>query len=123
MPTYDYRCKACGHALEAFQSISARPKRKCPSCGRAQLERQVGAGAAFLFKGAGFYLTDYRSKSYAEGAKGDAAAREAPGAKGAEKGAASPDAGAAKPAEPAPPKSEAPAAAETKPARKHKRRG
>jgi putative FmdB family regulatory protein len=73
MPTYDYRCAACGHALEVFQAISAAPKRKCPSCGRAKLERQIGAGAGFLFKGSGFYSTDYRSKSWSEGAKSDAA--------------------------------------------------
>ncbi len=67
MPTYDYVCNACGHALEIFQSMSESPKRKCPACGKLKLERRIGAGAGFLFKGSGFYLTDYRSKSYADG--------------------------------------------------------
>ena len=67
MPTYDYVGKACGHALEVVQSMSESPKRKCPSCGKSKLERLIGAGAGFLFKGSGFYLTDYRSKSYADG--------------------------------------------------------
>lgn len=67
MPTYDYVCNACGHALEIFQSMSESPKKKCPACGKSKLERRIGAGAGFLFKGSGFYLTDYRSKSYADG--------------------------------------------------------
>ena len=71
MPTYDYRCKACGHALELFQSITEGPKRKCPACGKNQLERQIGAGAGFIFKGTGFYQTDYRSESYTKGAKAE----------------------------------------------------
>jgi putative FmdB family regulatory protein len=76
MPTYDYRCLACGHATEIFHSIHARPKRKCPACGKSRLERQIGAGAGVIFKGSGFYQTDYRSKAYHEAAKaerGDAA--------------------------------------------------
>ncbi len=64
MPTYDYVCDACGHALEIFQSMSEAPKKKCPKCGKSKLSRRIGAGAGFLFKGSGFYLTDYRSKSY-----------------------------------------------------------
>ncbi|MBL8862243.1 MAG: zinc ribbon domain-containing protein [Planctomycetes bacterium] len=78
MPTYDYVCGACGHALEIFQSMTEAPKRKCPACGKSKLERRIGAGAGFLFKGAGFYLTDYRSKSYAEGAKQESAASGEP---------------------------------------------
>lgn len=77
MPTYDYRCKACGHALEVFQSITEGAKRKCPACGKNQLERQIGAGAAILFKGSGFYQTDYRSASYEKGAKAETSASEA----------------------------------------------
>lgn len=72
MPTYDYVCRACGHQLEIFQSMSERPKRKCPECGANQLERQIGAGAGFLFKGSGYYLTDYRSDSYKKAAEKDA---------------------------------------------------
>ncbi len=68
MPTYDYRCGECGHELELFQSISESPKRKCPACGRLKLRRMIGTGAAIIFKGSGFYETDYRSDSYRKGA-------------------------------------------------------
>jgi putative FmdB family regulatory protein len=71
MPTYDYRCKSCGHVLELFQSMSDAPKKKCPSCGQNALERLIGAGAGFLFKGKGFYSTDYRSKGYKDAASKD----------------------------------------------------
>jgi len=64
VPTYDYRCKACGHELEMFQSMSEGPKRKCPECGALKLQRLIGTGAGILFKGSGFYETDYRSSSY-----------------------------------------------------------
>jgi len=74
MPTYDYRCEACGHELELFQKISESPKRKCPRCKKQKLKRMIGGGAGFLFKGSGFYLTDYRSESYKQGAKADAPA-------------------------------------------------
>ncbi|HIG86722.1 MAG TPA: zinc ribbon domain-containing protein [Planctomycetes bacterium] len=76
MPTYDYRCKACAHELELFQSMSDRPKRKCPACGKNQLERLIGGGGGLLFKGSGYYQTDYRSASYTEGAKADADAQK-----------------------------------------------
>lgn len=71
MPTYDYRCKACGHELEVFQKITEAPKKKCPACKKSQLERQIGGGAGFLFKGSGFYLTDYRSDGYRKAAEAD----------------------------------------------------
>jgi len=64
MPTYDYLCEACDHRFELFQSITAHPKRKCPECGRRKLRRLIGPGAAIIFKGSGFYQTDYRSDSY-----------------------------------------------------------
>lgn len=64
MPTYDYRCNACDHEFELFQSMSENPKRTCPKCGKKKLERLIGTGAALLFKGSGFYETDYRSDSY-----------------------------------------------------------
>ena len=76
MPTYDYRCGNCGHELEIFQSIKENPKRKCPACGAMKLERVIGAGAGFIFKGSGFYLTDYRSDSYKKGAEADKKASE-----------------------------------------------
>jgi putative FmdB family regulatory protein len=71
MPTYDYRCEACGHEFETFQSISANPLKKCPQCNKMQLRRLIGAGAGIIFKGSGFYETDYRSKDYKEKAKAE----------------------------------------------------
>lgn len=71
MPTYDYVCDACGHELELFQSITAPTKRKCPACGKNKFRRRIGSGAGILFKGTGFYQTDYRSASYEAGAKGE----------------------------------------------------
>ncbi len=71
MPTYDYECDACGHAFELFQSISDKLKRKCPDCGKPKLRRLFGTGAAVVFKGSGFYQTDYRSESYKKGAKAE----------------------------------------------------
>ena len=64
MPTYDYRCRACDHEFEHFQSMTSKVLRKCPECGKLQLQRLIGAGAGLLFKGSGFYITDYRSDSY-----------------------------------------------------------
>lgn len=69
MPTYNYECQSCGHAFELFQSMSARVKRKCPECGKPKLERLIGSGAGIIFKGSGFYQTDYRSESYKSGAR------------------------------------------------------
>ena len=71
MPTYDYVCDACEHEFELFQSIKAGPKRKCPKCGRLKLRRLIGPGAAIVFKGSGFYKTDYRSESYKKAAAAD----------------------------------------------------
>lgn len=71
MPTYDYLCKACGHRFELFQSMTEGTKRKCPECKKLKLERLIGAGAGFIFKGSGFYETDYRSSDYKEAAKKD----------------------------------------------------
>ncbi len=58
MPTYDYTCTACGHALEEFQSMSAKPLKKCPKCGKSTLERGIGGGSALIFKGKGFWQND-----------------------------------------------------------------
>lgn len=71
MPTYDYHCDACEHEFELFQSISEPVKKKCPKCGKNKLRRLFGTGAALLFKGSGFYQTDYRSDSYKKGASAD----------------------------------------------------
>jgi putative FmdB family regulatory protein len=69
MPTYDYECDACGHSFELFQSISEPVKKKCPECGKSKLRRLFGTGAAVMFKGSGFYQTDYRSESYKKAAE------------------------------------------------------
>ncbi len=71
MPTYDYVCDACDHQFELFQPITAKPARKCPVCGRRKLRRLIGPGAAIMFKGSGFYQTDYRSESYKKGAQAE----------------------------------------------------
>ncbi len=71
MPTYDYKCKKCEHVWDEFQSIKAPASKKCPGCGKNGAERQISAGAAILFKGSGFYLTDYRSDSYKKAAAAD----------------------------------------------------
>ena len=76
MPTYDYRCDACEHEWELFQSIKAEPEKKCPACKKKKARRLIGAGAGLIFKGTGFYLTDYRSKSYKDAAKADKSAGE-----------------------------------------------
>lgn len=73
MPTYDYRCDACEHQFEEFQSFSESPLKKCPKCGKNKLQRLIGTGAAVIFKGSGFYQTDYRSESYKSAAKADEA--------------------------------------------------
>ena len=71
MPTYEYRCDKCGHQYEQFQSITARPLRKCPACRTNSLKRLIGSGAGIIFKGSGFYQTDYRSESYKKGQKSE----------------------------------------------------
>src|SRR3954447_3276971 len=76
MPTYDYECDACGHEFELFQSITEPVQKKCPKCGKLKLRRLFGTGAAVVFKGSGFYQTDYRSESYKKGAEKDKPAGE-----------------------------------------------
>ncbi|MCZ6633304.1 MAG: zinc ribbon domain-containing protein [bacterium] len=71
MPTYEYACAACGHEFEEFQTIIAKPIRKCPKCAKRKVERLISGGAGLLFKGSGFYITDYRSESYKKAAKKD----------------------------------------------------
>jgi putative FmdB family regulatory protein len=90
MPTYDYVCEACKHAFELRQSIKDDPKKQCPECGKKKLRRLIGPGAAIVFKGSGFYTTDYRSESYKKAAAADktagsAAAGEKSGEKSTEK--------------------------------------
>jgi putative FmdB family regulatory protein len=79
MPTYDYVCDGCGHAFELFQSMTEEPKKTCPKCKKKKLRRLIGAGAALVFKGSGFYKTDYRSESYKKGA-----AKDSGGSKGSD---------------------------------------
>jgi putative FmdB family regulatory protein len=74
MPTYDYICDSCAHEFEAFESIKADAQTECPTCHEPKLRRKIGAGAAILFKGSGFYQTDYRSDSYKKGAQADKSA-------------------------------------------------
>ncbi len=76
MPTYEYICENCGGEFERFQSITARALRKCPDCGKSTLKRLVGTGSGIIFKGSGFYQTDYRSESYKEGEKSEKKAAE-----------------------------------------------
>lgn len=73
MPTYEYKCDACGHKFEEFQSIKAPAIRKCPKCGKLKVRRLISTGAGLIFKGSGFYETDYRSDSYKKAAKADSA--------------------------------------------------
>jgi putative FmdB family regulatory protein len=71
VPTYEYRCEECGHEFERFQTITARPIRKCPNCDKATVKRLIGVGSGVIFKGSGFYETDYRSESYKKGQKSE----------------------------------------------------
>jgi len=78
MPTYDYECQACKHTFEKFQPITARPIRKCPKCGRLKAKRLLGMGAGVIFKGSGFYSTDYRGETYKNDARKDKPAETCP---------------------------------------------
>jgi putative FmdB family regulatory protein len=98
MPTYDYRCNACSHEFEEFQSIKADALTTCPKCQKESLERLIGPGAALIFKGSGFYLTDYRSEGYRKAAKAE---KDSSGGAKSD-GAAKSDAPAAKSESPAP---------------------
>ncbi len=75
MPTYEYECDACGHKFEKFQSMTAKTLRKCPACGKPKLQRLMGAGAGIIFKGSGFYETDYKRKSPPKSENSDGASK------------------------------------------------
>ncbi len=77
MPTYEYECGACGHKFEKYQSMTEKATKKCPKCGKDKAVRLISGGAGVLFKGSGFYQTDYRSKGYKEAAKKDVPKKEA----------------------------------------------
>ena len=81
MPTYDYVCERCDHQFEEFQSITAKPLKNCPKCRKAALRRLIGAGAGVIFKGSGFYQTDYRSEGYKKAADADKPTTESAGSK------------------------------------------
>lgn len=97
MPTYDYVCDACEHAFEEFQSMTAKVLKKCPECGKLKLRRLIGTGAGVIFKGGGFYETDYRSDSYQKDAKADKPAESKENSE-SDSGATSKNETAAKPA-------------------------
>ena len=82
MPTYAYKCDHCEHDFELFQSITAAPVKKCPECKKAKVRRLIGTGAGIIFKGSGFYETDYRSDSYKKAAEKDT---KKPDTKGSDK--------------------------------------
>jgi putative FmdB family regulatory protein len=94
MPTYEYVCGKCGHEFERFHSILAEPVKKCPECGKNAVTRKIGMGGGVLFKGGGFYETDYRSEGYtkaAEAEKGEAKAKDGGEGKKDGKGEAKPE--------------------------------
>jgi putative FmdB family regulatory protein len=74
MPTYEYKCPDCGNKFERFQPITAAPIKVCPQCGKKKVQRLIGMGAGLIFKGSGFYITDYRSEGYKEKAKSESGA-------------------------------------------------
>ena len=112
MPTYEYKCSACGFEFEKFQSMGDEPLRKCPKCKKAALKRLVGVGAGLIFKGSGFYSTDYRKKpaGKAEGAEAKPSSDSKPSAE-AKAGAETKSGGDSKPSGSAPPAPPKPAAA------------
>ncbi|HZZ41562.1 MAG TPA: zinc ribbon domain-containing protein [Tepidisphaeraceae bacterium] len=113
MPTYEYKCEACGHHFDQFQSITSSPLKKCPKCGKNKLRRLIGTGAGVIFKGSGFYTTDYRSETYKSEAKSDSAP-----ATPASTETKSPDSKPTTPATTETPKPAAPAKPEPKPSAK-----
>lgn len=96
MPTYDYQCDGCGHRFEEMQSFKDDPLKVCPQCHQEQLRRLFGTGAAILFKGSGFYETDYRSDSYKKAAKADVPATSPPASNGSSGSTSTPAAPPAK---------------------------
>lgn len=122
MPTYEYKCNNCGHRFEKFHSIMAPPIRKCPECGKNAVERLIGTGAGLIFKGSGFYITDYRDASYKDKAKAESGGSDAKTDSGSAKESGdskSAPAGDSKSADskPAAAESKAPAKADPKPAK------
>ena len=106
MPTYEYACPKCGHEFEQFQSMRDEPLKKCPKCKKAGLKRLVGSGAGLIFKGTGFYITDYKNKS--DGRKEGSGEKQGSGDKqgGEKKAGEKTGGGEGKPAESKPASSE-----------------
>src|SRR3982751_2331751 len=92
MPTYEYECDACGHKFEKFHSMSAAPIKKCPVCGKNKVRRLIGTGAGLIFKGSGFYITDYRDSAYKDKAKSESGGDAKSDAKGETKAESKSDA-------------------------------
>lgn len=78
MPTYEYACQKCGHTLELFQSMHDAPLKKCPKCKKLGLKRLIGGGAGLIFKGSGFYITDYKKKGGASGGESSGGEKATP---------------------------------------------
>jgi putative FmdB family regulatory protein len=106
MPTYEYACSKCGHQFEQFQSMRDPPLRRCPKCRKLALKRLIGGGAGLIFKGSGFYITDYKNKGTAPAETAPAAAPKA--ASGESSAASAPPARAAEPASKGAPPASAP---------------
>jgi putative FmdB family regulatory protein len=83
MPTYEYACQRCGHSFDHFQPMRDEPLKVCPKCRKSALKKLVGAGAGLIFKGSGFYITDYKKKG-GEKKEGGGETKEGGGSKGAE---------------------------------------
>ena len=79
MPTYEYKCDNCGYEFERFQPITAAAVKRCPECGKSKVRRLISTGAGLIFKGSGFYITDYRDKSYTDKAKAESGSKESGG--------------------------------------------
>ncbi|MDP9172737.1 MAG: zinc ribbon domain-containing protein [Planctomycetota bacterium] len=114
MPTYEYKCEACGNAFEKFQSIMAPAIKKCPKCGKNKVKRLIGIGSGMIFKGGGFYTTDYRSEAYKSAAKSDVAPSASTDAKSTGDAKTATDSTAKPPATEAKPAAESKPASETK---------
>jgi putative FmdB family regulatory protein len=107
MPTYEYACSKCGHHFDQFQSMRDEPLRKCPKCHKLALKRLIGGGAGLIFKGSGFYITDYKNKGMAKAASAESGTAAAPKAEGGAKSDAAPKSDSAGP-KPAPAAAESP---------------
>ena len=105
MPTYEYRCTSCGHEFEVFQKMTDPPKKRCPQC-RGKVEKKLSAGAGLLFKGSGFYITDYRSEDYKKKARSESAGGSSSDDKSAGKPADKPSPNGGKKSGPKPAKSD-----------------